>query len=272
MSVEFQWSEAEMDALLASCEREEVTELIHRYVPIGSRVLEAGCGAGRYVKFLTSQGYEIEGLELSAQTVKMVNGAWPELTVVQGDVLSMPYPDNTFDAIMSLGVVEHFIPGPRAPLVEMLRALKPGGIAVVTVPCNNTVRRVKRALWIREMSSLRVSVRGIVRRGPVLPNRLDRKYIYPVDPAVGTFFEYWMTPNQFAEEVTAAGFEIIEQLPTAIMDGVYHELNPWKSLVRFADWQFQATNFAERLNDALAKHPFAHSHMQAIVARKPDMH
>jgi hypothetical protein len=79
-----------------------------------------------------------------------------------------------------------------------------------------------------------------------------------------------MTSGQFAEQVRMSGLEIIEHLPTAEMDGVYHELNPWKLLVRFQDWRFTPTRLASWLNRVLAKRPFLHSHMQAIVARKPD--
>ena len=78
-----------------------------------------------------------------------------------------------------------------------------------------------------------------------------------------------MTPKEFQLEIEKAGFEIKTHLPVAIIDGFYHELNPFGLLVKFKEWKFYSTWLARYLNRILSKQPFAHPHMQVIIARKP---
>ena len=52
---------------------------------------------------------------------------------VKGDALAMPFDDNSFDRVIAAEIMEH-IPHDTAAMAEMYRVLRPGGIAVVTVP------------------------------------------------------------------------------------------------------------------------------------------
>jgi SAM-dependent methyltransferase len=270
LSTIFTWEESEMEALVESCARDDSAPILKRLFPPGSKLLEAGCGAGRWVRYLKDRGYSITGLEYSAETVAMVNRRWPDLDVVQGDCERSPFPDGSFDGALSFGVVEHWREGPQPPLRDLLRVLKPGGKAYITAPCFNLVRRVKRALWWDEITKAPRVLSRRLRKGEKRPmTRTDRRFLFPVYPAFGEFFEYRMSARDFRAEVERAGFEVLEHVPTAILDGVYHELNPFGLLVKFENWAFRPTRLARAVNRYLARSPFAHSHMQAIVARKP---
>jgi SAM-dependent methyltransferase len=259
-----------MDALLATCERDPVSTLVLESVAPGSRVLEAGCGPGRYVKYLTDRGFSATGIEISPETVAMALGVWPECDIRVGDATAMEFGDGAFDAVLSLGVVEHFPDGPAAPLLEIARVLRPGGIAVITVPCLNRIRRAKRALWFDEICGVRIIAAALVKRRPQPVSRLRAGYKYAVYPACGTFFEYRMTTDEFAREVDSAGLRVVDQQPIGLMDGVFHEMNPWQRVVGFADWAFEPTRFATWLNEFLGRWPYLHPHMQVIVAVKPE--
>lgn len=50
-----------------------------------------------------------------------------------GDALHLPYADNSFDVVLMSEILEH-IPSDDAAIAEMVRVLKPGGLAAVTVP------------------------------------------------------------------------------------------------------------------------------------------
>lgn len=269
MSVIFEWKESEIQMLLESCQQDESLPIIERHFLPGARLLEAGCGLGRWVRFLKDRGYQMTGLEYNVEAVDMVKKAWPDLEVIQGDCEASPFQDNQFDGVLSFGVVEHWIEGPQKPLSDLLRVLKPGGKAYISVPCYTAVRAFKRAFWWNELVGAPRALAGMfIKNAPKPLSRLDSRYLYPVYPAWGNFFEYRMSPKNFRQEVEAAGFEVLEHLPLGHIDGVYHELNPFGLLVGFKNWCFQYGLSAKVLNRFLSKKPFAHPHMQAIIARK----
>ena len=266
-SIIFSWDQDEAFDLLRSCDDDGILDVLQKYAPQGSCVLESGCGLARYVRYLTDRGWRCTGLEYRKETVNAVRRVWPDLEIVQGDVAAAPFPDNSFDAVISLGVVEHFPEGPSGPLREMLRVLKPGGVAIITVPCLNAIRRFKRRTGLAEVLALpRALAAGIVKRQLRMPTRFRSAYKYAVYPAFGAFFEYRMTPAQFASEVHAAGFEILEHRPHAELDGVYHELNPFELLIAFRRWKFYPTRLGLWLHENLKRREFFCCHMQMIVA------
>lgn len=266
-SVIFSWNQDEAFDLLRSCDDDGILDVLKKYAPQGSYVLESGCGLARYVRYLTDRGWRCVGLEYREETVKAVRGVWPDLEIAQGDVAAAPFPDNSFDAVISLGVVEHFPEGPDRALRDMLRVLKPGGVAIITVPCLNAVRRFKRRTGLVELLSLpRSLLAGAIKGKLRPPTRFNSAYKYAVFPSFGAFFEYRMTPAEFAHEVRAAGFEIVEQRPHAQLDGVYHELNPFGLLIGFRRWKFYPTPLGRWLHEKLKRRDFFCCHMQMIVA------
>lgn len=271
MSIIFHWNESELQTLWQTCPHTEDWPLIQKHFPKGSRLLEAGCGAGRWVRFLQDQGYSITGLEYSPETVAMVRKAWPDLDVVQGDCEHSPFAEGSFDGALSLGVVEHWMEGPQKPLADLLRVLRPGGKAYITVPCFTTVRRLKRALYLDEITQAPRALAAKLLKGKRKPlSRLDRRYLFPVYPAWGEFFEYRMSPDDFRAEVEKAGFIIVEHVGVSSMDGVFHELNPFGLFVTFKNWTFHPRRPARWINAWLSRRPFFHPHMQAVIARKPE--
>jgi SAM-dependent methyltransferase len=222
------------------------------------------------VRYLQDRGWDITGLEWSHETVRMVRSVWPDLRIVQGDAARSPFADRRFGALMSLGVVEHWPEGPAAPLADLFRVLKPGGVGIITVPCHNAVRRLKQRLWWDEALTLpRAIAARVVRGKSAHMNRLDRRYRYAVFPAYGPFFEYRFTPDEFRTALLRTGFEILEHGPHGEIDGIYHELNPLDLLVRFRDWTFFPSATGTKLNRILSRRPFFHCHMQLAVVRKP---
>lgn len=270
-SVIFTWGKEEAFDLLQSCEDDGIFEVLRAHVSEGACVLESGCGMARYVRYLTDRGWRCVGLEYRKETVETVHNIWPDLEIVQGDVAAAPFPDDSFDAIISLGVVEHFVDGPSKPLADMLRVLKPGGVAIITVPCLNSVRRFKMRTGLMELLSLpRALLASAVKGKLKRPARLNPLYRYAVYPVFGDFFEYRMTPTEFAREVRAAGYEILNHRPHALLDGVFHELNPFGLLISFRRWKFYPTKLGRWLHETLKHRDFFCCHMQMIIATKSD--
>jgi SAM-dependent methyltransferase len=222
------------------------------------------------VKFLGDRGHRVVGLELSKETIETVVSTWPGVRIVRGDCGSSPFSTNSMDLVLSFGVVEHWVEGPRKPLAELFRVLKPGGRALITVPCQNAIRSMKRLLWWDELMLAPRAIAGkVLKRKPKPMNRMNRRYQYVVYPAYGDFFEYRMTVSEFRDEVRSVGFNIIQHVPDGNMDGLFHELNPFKLIVKFSEWRFYPTKLAKSLDRLLGRYRFFHSHMQAILASKP---
>ncbi|MEV4256743.1 methyltransferase domain-containing protein [Spirillospora sp. NPDC049652] len=111
----------------------------------GERVLDMGCGAGRHAFELYRRGAHVVAFDLDAEELAGVEKMFGAMRLegeaaedasaetVQGDALSMPFPDDHFDKIVASEVLEH-IPDDMRAMRELLRVLKPGGQLAVTVP------------------------------------------------------------------------------------------------------------------------------------------
>jgi 2-polyprenyl-3-methyl-5-hydroxy-6-metoxy-1,4-benzoquinol methylase len=95
MSVEFHWESKDLHFLVESCARDTSTPYIPKYMPKEGLILEAGCGMGRYVEFLSRRGFNVLGIELSQDTVDMVSALVPHLDITQARLcpfrLDAPY-------------------------------------------------------------------------------------------------------------------------------------------------------------------------------------
>jgi len=85
---------------LKRCDWDETVQLTLKYLhDKNEKVLEAGCGLGRVVKYLHDRGFkQMSGIEVNNATVDFLNTFHPELDIRQGNILRLPYPNNTFDS------------------------------------------------------------------------------------------------------------------------------------------------------------------------------
>lgn len=114
-----------------------------KFLPLGSRVLEGGCGNGIQVFKLHKAGFNTIGLDNSPLTVKYLKKNYPGLYFEFGDVREIPFEDNYFDGYWSFGVIEHFYEGYESILKEMHRVIKPGKYLFLIFPHMSTCRRKK---------------------------------------------------------------------------------------------------------------------------------
>ncbi len=100
------------------------------FVP-GGRLLDVGCGNGRYLRTMRSLGWQVEGVELNRQSAESCRSSG--LSVHTGDLASARLPSASFDVITARHVIEH-IPTPHQFMAELARLLKPGGCLVIETP------------------------------------------------------------------------------------------------------------------------------------------
>ena len=105
-------------------------------------ILEVGAGRGRMVGLLRANGTEgtIVCLDIN-EYVKECDGA-PCI----GDARYLPFPDNTFDLVYSLGVVEHFT-GMEKAIAEHARVVRKGGHVLITTPRLSVYSPLRWIVW-----------------------------------------------------------------------------------------------------------------------------
>jgi SAM-dependent methyltransferase len=92
----------------------------------GLRVLDAGCGMGRWLHFARQEGAEIVGMDVSAAIDVAAARDGDGADFVQADLRFPPFAPESFDLIYSLGVVHH-LEDPLAGVRALARLVRPGG-------------------------------------------------------------------------------------------------------------------------------------------------
>ena len=109
-----------------------------------------GCGIGHWGQLLVSvlpQDVVITGIDqensslLKAQERAKQKGLSNRFHYQQGDALSIPFPDASFDMVTCQTVLIH-LHDPKVGLKEMLRVLKPGGLLLAAEPNNFANRAI----------------------------------------------------------------------------------------------------------------------------------
>lgn len=105
----------------------------------GLRVLDAGCGGGRYARLAGRFGAKVVGVDLSAAVEKAAAlcADLPGVAVVQADLLDLPLAEAVFDFAFSIGVMHHS-PDPRRAFAQVAARVRPGGRLAVWLYRRNT--------------------------------------------------------------------------------------------------------------------------------------
>ena len=108
------------------------------------RVLDLGCGVGRHLVYLGRQGFEMHGLDISPAGVercrKELEQHQLQAAVQVADMLTIPYPDQSFDWVLSVQVIYHTTAATLAQAILHVRdKLKPGGFFFVTFPLADNI-------------------------------------------------------------------------------------------------------------------------------------
>jgi len=106
--------------------------VLNGLVPKRGKLLEIGSFCGIFLDRIRTAGWEVMGLEPD-RGVADYSRAKYGLNIVAGVLPNPSLPDNNFDAVVMLHVIEH-MPDPSENLREIRRVLKPGGVLVVETP------------------------------------------------------------------------------------------------------------------------------------------
>ena len=102
-------------------------------IPASAAVLDLGCGAGVPVTQWLAERYEVTGVDISAQQSELASALLPTVTVIKADMMTLDFPPDTFDAIVSFYAIIHVLRQKQPQLLRnILCWLKPGGAFLAT--------------------------------------------------------------------------------------------------------------------------------------------
>jgi len=147
----------------------------------GKKVLDAGCGNGRFAYYAARYGAEVWAIDLgpAVEVARRNTEQAGVVQVAQADLHQPPFAPESFDFIYSIGVLHH-LPDPEAAFQNLLRYLKPGGEIQIYLYWSAEGQPIKRALLAIVSAARKVTTR--------LPHRAVYGLAFPAALAAFTFF------------------------------------------------------------------------------------
>jgi SAM-dependent methyltransferase/uncharacterized protein YbaR (Trm112 family) len=147
----------------------------------GKKVLDAGCGNGRFAYYAASYGAEVWAIDLgpAVEVARRNTEATGAVQVVQADLHRPPFALESFDFIYSIGVLHH-LPDPEQAFQNLLRYLKPEGEIQIYLYWKPESQPIKRALLAMVEATRKITTR--------LPHQMVYALAFPAAAAAFVFF------------------------------------------------------------------------------------
>lgn len=138
------WTSYNFDEDLERTTHLDITRIHDKYIsqytsgkqPSTVKILDAGCGMGRLLRYYSAKGYNIYGVEVLEELVRRIKMTFPILKVEHASVLDLPFQEANFDIYISVGVLRWIDPPIMNKVFdEAFRVLKPDGILLLDSCC-----------------------------------------------------------------------------------------------------------------------------------------
>jgi 2-polyprenyl-3-methyl-5-hydroxy-6-metoxy-1,4-benzoquinol methylase len=185
----------------------------------GERVLEVGCGAGRFTEVLLAAGAEVWAVDASSavEAARANLGEHERLHLAQADLFDLPFARESFDRVLCLGVLQH-TPDPRGAFLAICELARPGGWVAADV--------YRRQPYVDRWSA-KTLWRPLTRR---LPPRLLRR-------VVEWYVPRWLPVDTRLARVPRLGRFLTAAIPcwnyTGLLDLDRDQLRAWAVLDTF---------------------------------------
>lgn len=170
---------------MAQYEKQSFWSLLEKKLTKDGSYLDAGCGIGGWILFLSEKGYNVQGIDAHPQAVRAMTEYDRDLQVKIAGSNAIPCADNSLDGVISIGSLEYTEGAVEQSLQEFYRVLKAGGFVCIEVPLLNTLRK----LFYVPLKKLE----GVIKRSA---------------GQQATFAYYLFDRSEFEELLKKKGFEI----------------------------------------------------------------
>src|SRR5271166_1368041 len=122
------------------------SNFLSSHIRTGERVLDVGCGEGRFAAQLVKAGVEVVGIDVAAEPLRRARARHPELDLRQMSAEgAWPLQDASFDAVWAGEVIEH-VADTAGWLSEARRVLRSGAVLLLSTPDHGRLRMLRWAL------------------------------------------------------------------------------------------------------------------------------
>lgn len=143
---------------------EDRKSLLLQNISPKDRVLDLGCGNGRFFEVFKDLKIDYFGIDNSEKIIEIAKKKYPQGNFQVADALDLPFQTNYFDKILSLAVFHH-IPSEEIRLSfleEAKRVLKPNGLLILTVWNLNPTKMIFIGKWNRALNLLKLTILKIL--------------------------------------------------------------------------------------------------------------
>jgi 2-polyprenyl-3-methyl-5-hydroxy-6-metoxy-1,4-benzoquinol methylase len=174
-------------------------DVLERTVP-GGRLLDVGCAAGLFLDVARRRGWEVQGVEISEHAASVARER-RGVDVIVGDVKDVSLPEQGFDVVSMLDVLEHIIePG---TLLDRVRTLiRPGGALMLVLPNDRNLTTMA------AMAAYRMSFGAVS---------------YPASRVHQIYHVTYFTPATITQLLEQHGFEVVDIAPDETVRGLINE-------------------------------------------------
>jgi SAM-dependent methyltransferase len=156
-------------------------EMLSPWLRPGIRVLDAGCGPGGNSAWLDEYG-EVVGVDISAEAVRLARSRHPEIDVREGDIMDLPFADQSFDLVLAITVLAMVADDARA-VRELARVARPGAGVFLIEPAYRRLRRGHDAVSHNRRRYRLDGLRHLAREAGLAISRDTYAYSFLVPPA-----------------------------------------------------------------------------------------
>jgi SAM-dependent methyltransferase len=213
------------------------------------QILEAGCGAGRILRYYHDRGYDIIGIDFIEIAIDKLKQIDPSLKVKVGDITNLRFHDGVFKYVLAFGLYHNFESGVERAIAETYRVLEMGGLVCASFRADNIQTRLTD--WMTERA------RGRQKKEPKVFHKMN------------------LSRNEFVSLFSQSGFAVEKVYPVENMPILYKfEFFRSKDHKRFNENKarmegYRLSWFGQRLQNFLMHFfPNQFCNIYVLIARK----